>query len=148
MATLVFGFLCGILYLIGLLFGRSYEQISIDICIYACPVICIVYAFLTGWVYSNSWSGRIGKAFNYSLGLIYILIARFFWNHYSGPTHYVFSLCMNDLKSIAKSLGCSYEQINLYIYCHLFFGIVLFHLLQVFLIKWRRKRIIPNRLNS
>lgn len=78
MVTLIFGILCGILYCIGLLFGRSYEQISIDICIYACPIVCIICAFLAGVVYKNSWAGRIGKSFNYALGVMYIFTAEFF----------------------------------------------------------------------
>lgn len=153
METLIFGFLCGILYLIGLLFGRSYEQISIDICIYACPIICIVCAFLSGFVYKNSWSGRIGKSFNYALGIMYIFTAQFFWEHYNRPfitdgdTHAIFMLCKDDLETIARNVHLTYEQVNLYIYCYLFFGIVLFHLLQVFFVKWHRKRILPNKVN-
>ena len=154
MDTLIFKILCGILYLIGLLFERSYEQISVDICINACPIICIACAFLTGLVYKNSWTGRIGKSFNFALGLYYYFLAQYFWEHYNSPietggdTHAIFMLCKQDLEVIAESLNCSYEQINLDIYCHMFFGIVFFHLLQVFFIMWRRKRIQHSSVNS
>ena len=41
---IVFGILCGILYLIGLFFGLSYKEISIIICIYMCPAACVLCA--------------------------------------------------------------------------------------------------------
>ncbi len=66
-------------------------------------------------------------ALNISLLICYIIITRGFWRHYDCADP--FTKCMRDLEGIADIMDMSYEEVNLYVYCYLFLGIILFHLL-------------------
>lgn len=50
-----------------------------------------------------------------------------FWKHY-GAVYDPFELCKEDLIVLAAKHSMTYEEINLYIYCNIFFTIILFHL--------------------
>lgn len=125
---IIFQFLCGLLYCIGYIFGLSYVDISIIICIYLCPIICIIVAFFASCYTFKQTNicNRILFSINTSLLLLYINISDMFWKHYQ--VNDPFTLCMNDLKTIANHMNITYEEVNLQIYCVLFFGIILFHL--------------------
>ena len=131
----IFYFLCGCLYLIGQAFGLSYKEISVVICIYACPIICILCALLSvlkGNI--QTFFGRVRFSINSTLLILYIIITSAFWKHY-GEVADPFQLCMNDLTQIAKELNITYQECNIYVYCHLFFSIILFHIAQIFIFK-------------
>lgn len=126
----VFYFLCGCLYVIGQVFGLSYKEISVYICIYACPIICILCALvsiLKGNI--RTIFGRVRFSINTALLLLYIPITGTFWNHYEEVAD-PFQLCVDDITQIANHLHITYQECNIYIYCYLFFSIVLFHLIQ------------------
>lgn len=57
-----------------------------------------------------------------------------FWKHY-GAVYDPFELCKEDLIVLAAKHSMTYEEINLYIYCNIFFTIILFHL-SPFIIKF------------
>ena len=136
---IIFKILCGILYAIGCLFGLTYEEISIDICIYACPVICCLFAAIGLLLCSNkTWFTRMLKATNLALLLFYIENTKMFWNHYSVLDP--FQLCVDDLNKIAANLNLTYEEVNIQIYCYLFFGILLFHVLTIIISKYIIKK--------
>ena len=102
MLKLVFMFLCGCLYLIGLPFGLSYKETSIYICIYACPIICIISALLSlRYSTIKTFLGRCRISLNISLLIFYIGITNMFWKHY-GEVKDPFARCMNDLIDIAR----------------------------------------------
>ena len=147
MVKLIFIFLCGCLYLIGLPFGWSYKETSIYICIYACPVICIMSALLS-LKYSTikTFMGRCRLSLNISLLIFYCICTGRFWAHYRVADP--FTLCMNDLMDIAHSLHISYEECNLRVYCVLFFAIVFFHLSQLFLFRPRRNKKSRQQANN
>jgi hypothetical protein len=140
MLKLIFMFLCGCLYLIGLPFGLSYKETSIYICIYACPIICIISALLSlRYSTIKTFLGRCRVSLNISLLIFYIGITNMFWKHY-GEVKDPFARCMNDLIDIARSLHISYEECNLQVYCVLFFSIVFFHIVQLFLFKPKKHK--------
>ena len=133
---LIFGFLCGCLYLIGQMFGWSYQETSVYVCIYAWPAICVA-ASAIGSIYfirhyEESFVTKCLSVFNLGLTLFYISTTSLFWGHF-GSFADPFEVCMDDLQHIARDLSMIYEEVNLYVYCVLFFGIVLFHLIQIFL---------------
>lgn len=137
----IFKILCGCLYAIGLIFGRTYNQISVDICIYVCPIICVLCAFIASLAYSSKTiKGRWGKSFNLACFIVYLGLTRMFWLHYDSDYADPFTLCMNDLIAIGNRIQMSYEELNLVIYCDIFFGIILFHLMQVFIASYLKKR--------
>lgn len=144
MIHLIFMFLCGCLYLLGFPFGWSYQEASVYICIYACPVICILSA-IASFKYTT-FKTLFGR-FNLTLLISYILITKSYWDFYNGgadPLYYsgtnAFDLCVENINYVASHLNISYEECNLRIYCMLFPFIVFFHILQLFVFK-------PNKIN-
>ena len=139
---IIFKILCGILFCIGYLFGLSYADTSVIICIYLCPIVCMLaafYAVCRTFKPNGIWN-RILFSINMSLLVLYVVISDMFWEHYK--TDDPFTLCMNDLKAIAGRMNMSYEEVNILIYCVLFFGIILFHLLTVMLRKKNNKKAV------
>jgi hypothetical protein len=135
MVKLIFMFLCGCLYLIGLPFDWSYKETSIYLCIYACPIICIICALLSlRHSTIKTFLGRCRISLNISLLIFYIGVTDMFWKHYKEAGD-AFTCCMNDLIEISHSLHISYEECNLQVYCVLFFSIICFHIIQLFLFK-------------
>ena len=144
---IIFGFLCGILYGIGYVFGLSYVDTSVYICIYLCPIICILYA-LVSTIYTlrpKGFFNRVLFSLNASLLLMYLNTTAMFWEHYSVQDP--FTLCMNDLKTIAQNMNITYEEANLLVYCVLFFGIILFHITTVIINKKIKKIKTKNEKN-
>lgn len=145
---IIFGFLCGILYGIGYVFGLSYVDTSVYICIYLCPIICILYA-LVSTIYTlrpKGFFNRVLFSLNASLLLMYLNTTAMFWEHYSVQDP--FTLCMNDLKTIAQNMNITYEEANLLVYCVLFFGIILFHITTVIINKKIKKIKTKNEKNQ
>ena len=159
MTHIVFTFLCGCIYLIGMLFGWSYQDASVYICIYACPWICITCAALSLLnCTTKTFLGSCRTALNSSLLIVYYILAYGFWAYYdvdASPFETIirdeyapavpnpFAQCVADITSIANTLGISYEACNLLIYCGLFGSIVAFHLIQ--LILFRENKLFFNR---
>lgn len=138
MVKLIFMFLCGCLYLIGLPFDWSYKETSIYLCIYACPIICIICALLSlRHSTIKTFLGRCRISLNISLLIFYIGVTDMFWKHYKEAED-TFTCCMNDLIEISHSLHISYEECNLQVYCVLFFSIICFHIIQLFLFKTKK----------
>ena len=132
---IIFGLLCGILYGIGYIFGLSYTDTSVYICIYLCPIICVLCA-LFSTVYTVKPKGIINRilfSINASLLLMYLNETAVFWEHYSCRDP--FTLCMNDIKTIAQHMNITYEEANLLIYCVLFLGIIAFHITTIIISK-------------
>ena len=132
---IIFGLLCGLLYGIGYVFGLSYTDTSVYICIYLCPIICVLCAFVST-LYTLKPKGFINRvlfSLNASLFLMYLNTTSIFWEHYSCRNP--FTLCMNDIKVIARHMNITYEEANLLIYCVLFFGIILFHIATIIINK-------------
>lgn len=136
----VFNFLCGILYLIGLPFGLSYQETSIYVCIYLWPTLCTIstipilvvsiskikYHIITGIVLSI-------------ISLIYSAYYVYYTNlaieTYNICDKNSFMKCMLDLKFLAEYLNVSYAELNLFIYVIGFGLIIGFNLIIAFLLK-------------
>ncbi len=138
---IIFDILCGCLYLIGKIFGLSYKDISVYICIYGCPIICIFSVGLS-LCFGNirTWLGRILLSANIILLHLYICIANGFWEHFEAYPD-PFQQCVDDLMLISRNLNITYAECNIYVYCVLFPLIVLLHLSQVFLF-WKKSDIV------
>lgn len=141
MVDLIFKFLCGCLYLIGLPFNWTYQETSIYICIYACPVICIISAVISLFSCSiMTWWGRFRFSFNATLLLIYLQLTNVFWEHYFNDfAPEPFAQCVEDITEIANEMHISYEECNLWIYCVLFPMVVIFHLGQLLIVRIRHR---------
>ena len=136
---IVFKLLCGLLYAIGLAFGWTYEEVSVNICIYACPVICCLMALL-GAVHcsSKTFFCRILKSINIALLIFYVNCTNMFWHHYAVQDP--FQLCVKDITEIASHMGITYAEANIEIYCYLFFGIIAFHIITLIIDNLLTKR--------
>lgn len=128
---LIFGVLCGILYIIGLPFGWNYQETSVYICIHLWPILCILStipmlyysvkrAMLKGKGYITIWLVII---YNYTFILFYCNVLE----HYSigtrfgsNPIPIIFNQCYQDFMQIAASCNTTYEIANLVIYVVLF----------------------------
>lgn len=135
MINIIFYALCGVLYVIGLIFGWTYKETSIYICIYGCPIICILSALLSV-IYCGikSLFRTFICSINASLLIFYIILTKIFWVHFLCSQD-KFELCKYDLINIAGKLGITYNECNLYVYCILFPAIVVFHIIQIFIFK-------------
>lgn len=82
---------------------------------------------------------KIGIAiFNGILTALYSVITAVIYQHYFGMTvGEQFNDCMLTLQNCSRELSVSYYTLNLLIYVILFFGIILFHVMQMFLINSR-----------
>lgn len=142
---LIFGFLCGVLYIIGLIFNLTYQEISVYVCIYLWPIICIFSTFviiyyLIKWILLNNKHriyNIIGLILATFYSYTYILIFDKILTHYNVKHHSInkiFNLCYMDLIEISHKLNISYEDLNLYIYCYLFILIMIFNFSLTFMI--------------
>ena len=142
----IFGILCGILYVIGLVCGLNYEEISVYICIYLWPLLIILSTFPLIYesikkiiLVKNKLFGSLFLILSSVYSYTYVLIFGSILEHYNikYSIHQLFKLCYNDLIEISYNCKMSYEQVNLIIYCELFLTIILinfilYKLLRVF----------------
>lgn len=142
---LIFGFLCGILYLVGLIFGYSYEEISVYVCIYGWPALCvamptvIALVALYNWIKELSVWNTINLALSSGTAIVFSLYAQLFYQFYNDrplaleagnpikldSAHDKFVACVQDLTTMASELNMTYEEVNLWVYCYLFLAIAL-----------------------
>ena len=139
---IIFKILCGILYCIGLAFVYDYKEISVFICIYGCPIICILTALLINVIITNKLFSKFTaiRVFYFLISYVYLAFNLTFFakicEHYSNDNiHYLFDQCVKDFQYLAASCNSTYEYCNIVIYVYLFFGIVAFNLLIAFLLK-------------
>ena len=137
---LIFAFLCGVLYVIGLPFGLNYEETSVYICIYLWPLLCVACALFT--TYKAIRKKRRGFIIaNSIISVLYILITWGIFAYYSRLSiEDQFNDCMMKLYGLSDHTGLSYETINLLIYVVLFSAIVIFHLVEVLIIDGKIKK--------
>lgn len=130
---IVFKILCGILYCIGLLFGCDYKEISVYICIYGCPIICILTTLLINSVISNKLYTNISvsKLFYLVVSYLYTSLYLVFFakvcQHYNSninTLHTLFDQCVYDFQRIALHCSTTYEHCNIIIYVYLLLAIV------------------------
>ena len=137
---LIFAFLCGVLYVIGLPFGLNYEETSVYICIYICPLLCVACALFTTYKAIRKKKTAF-IVVNSIISVLYILITVGIFAHYSRLSiHEQFNDCMWKLIGLSSNLGISYEAINLLIYVVLLSAIVVFHLVEVLIIDGKFKK--------
>lgn len=139
-SNVIFGILCGCLYVVGLPFGWDYKETSVYICIYLWPMLCVASTLpislqlIRNIVYGKkvglSW---LGLPFAMGYTYIYLSTAVLLMGHYLRYLNFegidgVFDNCMRDLMNIANTCHVSYATANLYIYVVLFILIVAFNL--------------------
>lgn len=128
---IIFNLLCKCLELIGSIFGYSYKEISVIICIYGCPIICILSSII---IYLTIVHKTINKITIFKLFLLFIsglyiaanltffsLICEHYWE---SDMNLLFQQCKNDLELIAANCNITYEYCNIIIYVYLFFSIL------------------------
>lgn len=142
MIKIIFGLLCGLLYLIGLCFGWTYQEASVYVCIYLVPILCIVSTLpiSVGLVHrivvnKGRWLSIVALPFAWLYTVCYIiftiavynLFSDVFYIDYGSNTPIVeqqFNLCMRNLQRIADTCNTTYEEVNIIIYVKLFILIV------------------------
>lgn len=137
---LIFTVLCGVLFAIGTVFGLDYETVSVYICIYFLPLLCVLMPASIAVVAIYNWIKRLTLMTTLNLGLSlsatysFLLIAGELTNPYIAVNNYrqvhtiheKFIACRDDLIIIASNLNMTYEEVNLWIYCCLPIIITLF----------------------
>ena len=131
---IIFGVLCGCLYVLGLCFGWDYQETSVYVCLRWWPAICLISTFpiIIGLIV------RVVKNRKRWLSVFLIPVFVQYSMYYCGmivainlhyPTDasiaYNFNKCMTDLQNIAASCGTTYEMVNIIIYVELFLLIML-----------------------
>ena len=132
---LIFDFLCGILYVVGLMNGFNYEEFSVYVCIYAWPILCaamptiIALVALYNWVKKQTLWSTINLAISTGTAYIFwrianLLIALYTRGYETHPRletiHDKFTACLEDLMMMSDQLNMTYAELNLWIYCVLF----------------------------
>lgn len=139
MLKLIFGLLCGVLYLIGLCFGWTYQETSVYVCIYLWPALCTMTTLpiSVGLVHrivinKGRWISLLALPFTWLYTACYITFTILVYTYYndniysgSMPTiEQQFNMCMNDFQRIASACNTTYEEANIIIYVKLFILIV------------------------
>jgi len=131
---IIFGFLCGCLYVIGLCFGWDYQETSVHVCLRWWPAICLLSTLpiiigLIMRVIKNQkrWLSLYLIPVSVYYSFYYISTIMIINRHYPTdvPIAYNFEMCMTDIQSIATACGTTYEIINMIIYVGLFLIIIL-----------------------
>lgn len=136
----IFAALCGVLYLIGLPFGLNYEETSVYICIYLCPILCVACALFTTYKAIRKKKVAFIVA-NSIISVLYILFTWVIFAHYARLSiHEQFNDCMWKLVGLSTHLGISYEAVNLLIYVVLLSAIVIFHWIEIRAIDGKLKK--------
>lgn len=144
---IIFKILCGILYCIGLFFGYDYKEISVYICIYGCPIICILMSLILNITITNRLFKKVTviKIILWLISCVYIAFNLTFFSyicqHYSGDVYVIFDQCVRDLQYIAFTCNTTYEYCNIVIYVYLFFSIIIANIITIFTIKNRNEKI-------
>lgn len=140
MIQLIFHILCGMLFLVGWLFGFTYEEISVYICIYGWPALCvampttIALVALYNWVKKCTAWNTLNLALSASASVAFLKIAQLLIGLYTHgyethahleSIHDKFRACRDDLVAMANELGMTYAEVNIWIYCYLFLAIAL-----------------------
>ena len=146
--TLVFKILCGVLYGIGLMFGLTYQEISVYICCHAVCIITVSTSLLVLWEAIRRTKYGDWKIVNTTMTLLIgvycflLLKAAINYISYSPATNETFYRVMNNLQVMAHNLSISYEELNILIYVILFPLINILHILIAILIKPSKKKIL------
>ena len=129
--------LCGLLYLVGLTFGLDYEEISVYVCIYLWPALCvampavIMLTALYNWIKKLSWWNTFNLGVSSAVTYIFLLAAGELTAPYCMVSefrpvitiHDKFTACQSDLMRMANELNMTYAEVNLWVYCWLFLSI-------------------------
>lgn len=129
---LIFQILCGILYVIGLLFGWTYQEVSIEICLKWWPWICFfstlpIIIGLIKRIITNKkrWFAVYLLPFAISYSTIYYLVIKLINYRYFKISVDPFNDCMNDLIHIASKCDMTYAEVNLHIYVTFFLILII-----------------------
>jgi hypothetical protein len=129
MEGLIFKFLCGILYVIGLCFGWNYREASVYICIYLWPALCVLSTLpiTVGLIHrivanKSRWLSVFALPFAWFYTTCYITFSVLIYTYYTDGIYHnnPFDMCMNDLQQIARERNTTYEHVNIVIYVYLF----------------------------
>lgn len=139
---MIFDILCVLLYLIGLPFGWTYQQTSVNICIYLWPALCEISYFAVGLaIILRILFGKhrllalfLLPYYAYIWYLKYALIIPGIHYHYRNATT-AFDMCVQDLLQVAAACNTSYAAVNLIVYVLMFVVIVGFNLTVAYLIQ-------------
>lgn len=139
---IVFKLLCGVLYLIGLCLGYDYKEISVYICIYGCPIVCIISALVIHLIvaYKLSKKFTVFKVILWILSGLYVALNLNFFasvcEHYNDSNlHVLFDQCVHDFQYLAETCGSTYEYCNIVIYVYLFFFVLIVNGIFSYLLK-------------
>lgn len=131
-SEIIYYLLCGMLYLVGLVFGFNYEEISVYLCIYLWPALftmmpaVITLIALYNWYKKLTLWNCINLTASGTTTCVFWLISKKFYLLYTSPNfvhvqvstvHDKFMACVEDLKFIASQLDMTYIEVNLWIYC-------------------------------
>lgn len=131
-SEIIFDGLCGMLYLTGLVFGLSYEEISVYVCIYLWPALFTAMPAVITLIATYNWCKKltlwnsINLTASATITYAFWLISREFWGLYTVPSlvhehlstvHEQFQACVDDLIAIGTRLDMTYIEVNLWIYC-------------------------------
>lgn len=170
---IIFGLLCGLLYLIGLCFGWTYQEASVYICIYLWPMLCVLSTLpiTIGLVHrivigKGRWLSVCALPFVWLYTSCYVTFTKLIYGYYNDEFHYVlfgdqppsvaqhFRMCQNDLQRIADACNITYEEANIVIYVELFILIMVVNGMLAYIAKpyhklWGRvKAAICKRRNT
>ncbi len=136
--NLIFAFLCGCLYVVGLIFGLDYKQVSVLVCCWLWPAICTASVLPLVYVAVRDFF-RCKLALTKMLYFVIICIVLAYFvaylnftfevlDRYPHMNDYAFGMCMQDLQLLASYMGISYETLNVLIYVVLFAVILTFNI--------------------
>lgn len=129
---MIFYAFCAILYGIGCLFGMTYQESSVYICIYLWPILLgasslpILCNGIRRAIKRRSLISFLHLFLSGAYVSIFGVLCVIMWRHYNQPTiAEQFNKCMDDLIVSAEKFGISYSALNLLFFIVLFAIVVL-----------------------
>ena len=143
----LFALLGGMLAAIGVLFGTDYQHISIYVCIWLWPAICLasslpflIVSIKRALGHDYKLCGILGIVFSIFYLLVGGGITRFFVNDYTISNCYdSFNRCVEDLVRLGEMFSMTYAEINIVIYIGLFLLIEIFWIIMYYLMKPKKR---------
>lgn len=131
--VILFKICCGIIYLISLITGFTYEEVNTILFIYGEPLILIITSFFITLISLIYFKQHIIEKIIFCLSIPYNtimwLLTFLLWNYYQSLSlHEACVQAYKDLDYIGQITGMGYVNINLFLFIVLFLFILIFNI--------------------
>ncbi len=130
---ILFRICCGIIYVISLVTGLTYEEVNTVLFIYAEPAIVVLTSLavsLISLIYiRRSWLHKLVFVISIPYNMVALLCVKILWMYYSEYTlQTACEQAYKDLELLGQQTGVGYVNINLFLFIVLFLFLLFVHI--------------------